>query len=235
MRLRVLWAAAVFPAGLWAGSVYLPGNNTLFAFSSNQFTVTGCGSPCSVDGSTSPLPSNPAYMVTWIFQFANPISYSTDPSGQSGDFLLGTVASPGSFTLADDDGGSVVGDLIASPAPSWTSSAGDGTTLSFDIELSSSAIPGGDPLTNLLGSALGAMPQTGELWAVQLNASCANDSAFVQCMGAVPDPSGSITSAAITGSAQPQAPEPGTMALLAGGIAAIAIRRRIGRRGYFVQ
>jgi hypothetical protein len=224
LRLRILWVTAIFPAGVWAGSIFLPGNDSLLTFSSNQFSIASCGSPCSVDGSSTPIPSNPAYMITWIFQFSNPISYTTNPSGNTGDFMLGAVAN---FTLSDDDGGSVVADALDSPVPSWTSSPTDGTVLNFDIQVSSSSIPGDDPLANLMDTALGADPQVGQTMAVQFDVSCTNDSALVQCMGVPPDPSGSITSGAITGDAQPQAPEPATFLLLAGGIAGIAVKRRI--------
>jgi hypothetical protein len=229
MGLRVLWATVVLPAGLWAGSIGLPGNDTLFTFASNNFGVTECGSPCSVDGSISPLPLNPDYTLTWTFQFTNPISYSTAPSGQSGNFMLGTLATPASFTLSDDDGASIVGNVVAPPAPAWTSSAGSGTVLRFEIEVSSSTVPGGDPLNTLLDSALGGVPGTGSLLAVQLDLTCANDSTMVQCMGES-DPTGSITSAMLTNADTATTPEPGTLALLAGGIAAIAVRHRLSRK-----
>jgi hypothetical protein len=229
MGLRVLWATAVLPAGLWAGSIGLPGNDTLFTFGSNEFGVAECGSPCSVDGSTSPLPLNPDYTLTWTFQFTNPISYITAPSGQSGNFVLGTLATPASFTLSDDDGASIVGNVVAPPAPAWSSSAGSGTVLRFEIEVSSSTVPGGDPLSTLLDSSLGGIPGTGALLAVQLDMTCTNDSTMVQCMGEG-DPAGSITGGLLINSDVAATPEPGTLALLAGGIAAISVRRRLSRK-----
>jgi hypothetical protein len=230
MRIQVLCAIALIPAGLWAGSIGLPGNDTLFTFGSNQFGVTDCGSPCSIDGSTSPLPLDPDYMVTWTFQFSNPISYSTGLGGQSGNFVLGTLSTPASFTLWDNDGASIVGNVMAPPAPTWTSSVGDGTVLRFAIDISSSTVPGGDPLGTLLDNSLGAIPQTGNLLAVQLDITCTNDSDFVQCMGQT-DPQGSVTAGVLT-NAITSAPEPGAMALLAGGIAAMLVRRLLTSHSY---
>ena len=227
MRFKLLWAVALLPAGLWAGSIGLPGSDTSITFTSNQFGVQGCGSPCSIDGSTSPLPQNPDYMVSWTFEFTNPIRYNTDPSGQTGHFLLGTNPTPASFTLSDDDGAAIVGNIINPPVPDWMSSAGDGTVLRFEIDVASSTVPGGDPLSNILANTLGGVPQVGDLLIVQLAVTCTSDSDAVQCMGQVPDPTGSITGGRLSTNNSATTPEPGTMALLAGGFAAIAMRRLI--------
>lgn len=227
MRAKILLVAAALSvsAGLWAGSVTIPGSDTNLAFSSSQFGVLGCGTPCSVSGTQT----NGPYMLTWSFDFTNPMNY-IDSTSTTGHFQLGTMATPGTFSFTDNymGGATITGNVINPPIPDWTSNTTD-TILRFEVEVSTSSVPGGDPLINYLTNHLGDVPAVNDLLVVQLDVTCGT----FQCTAPITPQdedqaellNGTITGGTVStnGSATP---EPATIALLAGGIGFLALKRR---------
>lgn len=226
-------AAATFNGQLGVGSssiTFLPGPpnqvqigaRIIDAFNGHDFTDY---SPVAIEWALSMSSTNQAVTPDLFTLVGGTSGTITMPAGETITFGLtdGKLVN-GSFTPIQGPGDAVNGNVTFT---TYGPDSGTGTILNGVINVTGNADPSG--FFSSLGLRSGY--PGGEL-AFSLDVSCTSGDSTVPCIAAE-DPTGMVISAGLTPApTSPAVPEPGTIALLGGGLLALQfLRRRQNARG----
>jgi len=195
-----------------AGSIDIGTSSTQVGFNAGVISLGDCSNEvsCIISGSGTLVSTN----LTWTL--TTPISVDVDDSGSFSPFTI-TEDGLTAFSLTDDKKtpDTLAGNIVFSAA---TQSEG-GTDLQGVITFTSVNLVN-HGVIDFIHNNFGSLPSVGSMANFDLTVSC--DTNCIQLL----DPNGLVTSAVFSPGAVGAAPEPGTLALLGGGLAALLYRRR---------